>query len=104
LIWNATASPQRISTNSESSPHAHDKTQSPSESGQLAKVYSQKAEASVDAFFNEVKPPASPMLIYAQYCCNCQHHNYVTHTKAGIETVHVYEATISIIGIIRHSR
>jgi phage gp36-like protein len=103
LIWNATASPQRITTNSESRPHAPDKIQSPSESGQLGKVNSQKAAASVDAFFNEVKPPASPMRIYTQYCCNCQDHNYGTHTKAGIETVHVYEATISI-EIVRHSR
>lgn len=37
-----------------------------------------------------MKPCASPVWIYAQNCCNYQHHNCARCSEAYIEYVHVY--------------
>ncbi|KAJ6932313.1 hypothetical protein NC651_007902 [Populus alba x Populus x berolinensis] len=76
-------------------------TKSPSEVGELAKTSHHKIVASIYAVFDEVQPPASPIWIDVENCCNRHHNNYVTYTETNVEELHVNETIISLF-IIRH--
>jgi hypothetical protein len=76
-------------------------TNSSSKVGELAKTSNHKIVASIYAVFDEVQPPASPIWIDVENCCNRHHHNYVTYTETDVEKLHVYETIISLF-IIRH--
>ena len=75
-------------------------TNSPSEVGELAKTSHHKI-ASIYVVFDEVEPPASPIWIDVENCCNHYHHNCITYTETDVEKLHVYETIISLF-IIRH--
>jgi vesicle coat complex subunit len=65
-------------------------TISPSEVGKLAKTSHHKIVACIDAVFDEVQPPAWPIWIDVENCCNRHHHNCVTYTETDVEKLHVY--------------
>ena len=60
---------------------------------QLMVMNHKKAVASVNAYFNEVKPRPTPVWIYVENYNNSQQDSYISHHKAYVEDTHVNETT-----------